>query len=37
VDPGKIRPPLEVYDPPREVLLDDFEIRLDEACPAAVP
>jgi hypothetical protein len=24
--------PLEVFDPPRTVLLDDFEVRLDEAC-----
>ncbi|MGB5701713.1 MAG: hypothetical protein WBM48_02755 [Polyangiales bacterium] len=32
-----IRPsvePLEVYDPPRAVLLDDFEVRTSEECPA---
>ena len=33
-----IRPsedPLEVFDPPRAVLLDDFDVRLDEACPSS--
>lgn len=29
--------PLEIFDPPRAVLLDDFEVRLDEACPTAGP
>jgi hypothetical protein len=31
-----IRPsedPLEAFDPPREVLLDDFEVTTDESCP----
>ena len=28
--------PLEIFDPPRTVLLDDFEVRLDEACPTAI-
>jgi len=35
-----IRPsddPLEVYEPPREVLLDDFEVTLDERCPTTTP
>jgi len=26
--------PLEVFDPPKEVLLDDFEVTTDESCPA---
>ena len=29
--------PLELFDPPRAVLLDDFEVRLDAACPHLGP
>jgi hypothetical protein len=35
-----IRPsdnPFEAYDPPREVLLDNFEVTLDERCPTTTP